>query len=67
MREPATLRYQLSIQVPLLALGCLNPWLYHKLSLTCCHGETIASRKPYKNRQIPKESPQHFKLTSATV
>ena len=41
MREPATLRSQLSVQVPLLALGCLNPWLYHKLSLTCCHGEIL--------------------------
>lgn len=43
MREPVTLRSQLSVLVPLLALGCLNPWLYHKLSLTCCHGETIGS------------------------
>ena len=43
MREPVTLRSQLSVLIPLLALGCLNPWLYHKLSLTCCHGETIGS------------------------
>ena len=42
MREPATLRSQLSVQVPLLALGCINPWLYHKLTLTCCYGETLS-------------------------
>ena len=42
MREPATLRSQLSVQVPLLALGCINPWLYHKLALTCCYGETLS-------------------------
>ena len=30
---------QLSIHIPLLILGCLNPWLYHKLSLRRCHGQ----------------------------
>ena len=31
---------QLSVGLPLLVLGCLNPWLYHKLSLGRCDGET---------------------------
>jgi len=64
MREPITLRSQLSVLVPLLALGCLNPWLYHKLSLTCCHGDshgdpdrTEAAHHQWQDS--PSPSPSH--------
>ena len=35
---------QLSLHIPLLVLGCLNPWLYHKLSLSRCHGQFVVSK-----------------------
>ena len=28
------------MRVPLLVLACLNPWLYHRLSLAACTGQS---------------------------
>ena len=36
---------QLSVNLPLLLLGCLNPWLYQKLSLGRCDGENCLSQQ----------------------
>ena len=40
-----SLAAQLSVNLPLLILGCLNPWLYHKLSLGRCDGENCLSQQ----------------------
>ena len=42
--SPSSLVVQLSVNLPLLILGCLNPWLYHKLSLGRCEGENCLSQ-----------------------
>ena len=40
-----SLTARLSVNLPLLILGCLNPWLYHKLSLGRCDGENCLSQQ----------------------